>query len=61
MEGGATLTPTAGSTGTAAAGELRRIVGPQHVLVDPDVTASYAVDWTRRWQGRTPVVVRPGT
>src|SRR5262249_43667625 len=41
--------------------ELRSIVGPSHVLTDPSVTESYAVDWTRRFRGATPAVVRPGT
>jgi FAD/FMN-containing dehydrogenase len=39
----------------------RRAVGDAHVLVDPDVTAGYAVDWTGRFRGAAPVVVRPGT
>ncbi|HET6954259.1 MAG TPA: FAD-binding oxidoreductase [Acidimicrobiales bacterium] len=36
-------------------------VGDSNVLRDPDVTATYTVDWTRRWQGSTPAVVRPRT
>ena len=36
-------------------------VGDQHVLVDPDVVAAHATDWTGRWVGHTPAVVRPGT
>ena len=28
--------------------ELTAICGPEHVLTDPDVTAGYATDWTRR-------------
>jgi FAD/FMN-containing dehydrogenase len=39
----------------------RAVVGEAQVLVDPDVTAGYATDWTRRWQGTTPAVVRPGS
>jgi FAD/FMN-containing dehydrogenase len=39
----------------------RAAVGEAQVLVDPDVTAGYATDWTRRWQGTTPAVVRPGS
>ena len=41
--------------------ELRSIVGPSHVLTDPAVTESYAVDWTGRFRGTTPAVVRPGS
>jgi FAD/FMN-containing dehydrogenase len=40
---------------------FRSIVGPNHVLTDPELTASYAVDWTGRWRGETPAVVRPGS
>ena len=42
-------------------GALREIVGETHVVTDPSVTASYAVDWTGRFTGATPAVVRPGT
>jgi FAD/FMN-containing dehydrogenase len=40
---------------------LTDVVGRPNVVVDPDVTASYAVDWTGRYRGATPVVVRPGS
>jgi FAD/FMN-containing dehydrogenase len=40
---------------------LRSIVGDAHVLTDPSVTESYAVDWTGRFVGSTPAVVRPGS
>lgn len=39
---------------------LREVVGP-HVLVDPDVVASYTTDWTGRFVGHAPAVVRPGS
>lgn len=38
---------------------LQAIVGAKHVLVDPDLTASFETDWTRRWIGRARLVVRP--
>jgi FAD/FMN-containing dehydrogenase len=41
--------------------ELRAVVGAQHVLVDADVRAGYEVDWTGRYRGSTPCVVRPGS
>jgi FAD/FMN-containing dehydrogenase len=41
--------------------ELEEVVGGGNVVTDPDVTASYAVDWTGRFRGRTPAVVRPAT
>jgi len=46
---------------TALLSELAAAVGPAHVLVDPDVTASFCTDWTGRFAGRTPAVVRPGS
>ncbi|MPY95997.1 MAG: FAD-binding protein [Acidimicrobiia bacterium] len=40
---------------------LRNIVGQAHVLTEADATAGYARDWTGRFVGTTPAVVRPGT
>lgn len=40
---------------------LAEVVGPQHVLIDHDVVAGYCVDWTGRFRGATPAVVRPGS
>lgn len=39
--------------------DLRAVVGDRHVLVDRDVVAGAAVDWTGRWQGPVVAVVRP--
>jgi len=39
--------------------ELRAVVGADHVLVDPEVQAGYVRDWTGRFVGATPAVVRP--
>jgi FAD/FMN-containing dehydrogenase len=39
--------------------ELVDIVGSANVLTDPDMRATYEVDWTRRWKGAASVVVRP--
>jgi len=38
---------------------LAKTVGAEHVLTDPEVTASYDVDWTGRFRGRARAVVRP--
>ena len=46
----------AADTFAAALGE---VVGVDHVLTDPDVTASYATDWTGRFRGDASLVVRP--
>lgn len=40
---------------------LAAIVGDQHVLTDPDLRAGYETDWTRRFHGESPAVVRPGS
>src|ERR1019366_4340113 len=44
----------------AAVARLRNVVGLQ-VVVDPEVVASYTTDWTGRFVGHSPVVVRPGS
>ena len=44
---------------SAAPPTLAEVVGADHVLVDPDVTASYATDWTGRFRGEASLVVRP--
>jgi FAD/FMN-containing dehydrogenase len=51
-------------TGVLAPGARRalvEVVGDRHVLTDPEVTAGYTVDWTGRFRGATPAVVRPGS
>jgi FAD/FMN-containing dehydrogenase len=35
------------------------IVGPAHVITDPDIKASYETDWTGRFSGRAAAVLRP--
>jgi FAD/FMN-containing dehydrogenase len=40
--------------------EVRARLGPQAVVTDPDVRRMHGVDWTRRWAGDTPAVLRPG-
>jgi FAD/FMN-containing dehydrogenase len=41
--------------------ELAAIVGAEHVLVEPDVIAGFCTDWTGRFVGHAPAVVRPGS
>lgn len=41
--------------------ELVDIVGAPNLVTDPEVAAGYAVDWTGRYRGETPAVVRPGS
>ena len=38
---------------------LRDAVGPDHVLDSPDTMAGYVTDWTGRFRGSAPAVVRP--
>ena len=40
---------------------LRDIVGPQHVLTDPEQQLPYLREWRDRYQGRASAVVRPGS
>lgn len=42
-------------------GACRRALGVAHVVTDPDLTASYVTDWTGRYRGSTPAVLRPGS
>jgi FAD/FMN-containing dehydrogenase len=41
--------------------ELRGIVGDEHIRTEADLVAAHVVDWTGRFRGSTPAVVRPGT
>lgn len=40
---------------------LRAAVGPDHVLTDADLRATYEADWTGRWRGEALAVVRPAS
>jgi FAD/FMN-containing dehydrogenase len=40
--------------------QLGEAVGSGHVVVEPEVMASYAVDWTGRYRGHPRAVIRPG-
>jgi FAD/FMN-containing dehydrogenase len=40
---------------------LRDAIGATNVRTDPDLVASNVVDWTGRFRGSTPAVLRPGT
>jgi FAD/FMN-containing dehydrogenase len=40
--------------------KLRAVVGPAHVVVDPEVMTSYGIDWTGRFRGQPSAVARPG-
>ncbi len=40
---------------------LRARLSPSQVLTDPQITAAYETDWTRRWSGRARMVARPRT
>jgi FAD/FMN-containing dehydrogenase len=41
--------------------ELTAVVGGDHVVTDPDVRASYEVDWTGRFRGQAAAAVRPSS
>ncbi|WP_131810845.1 FAD-binding oxidoreductase, partial [Mycobacterium intracellulare] len=40
---------------------LASLVGPNHVVTDPDVLAARSVDHTGRYRGRASALVRPGS
>ena len=39
--------------------EFESIVGSNHALQEPDLTAGYTTDWTGRFAGESPMVLRP--
>ncbi|MCU1360052.1 MAG: D-lactate dehydrogenase (cytochrome) [Ilumatobacteraceae bacterium] len=41
--------------------EFIAVVGRRHVITDPSMSTANVVDWTRRFVGTTPAVVRPGS
>ena len=41
--------------------EFESIVGASHALHEDELAASYSTDWTGRFKGSTPLVLRPGT
>ena len=41
--------------------ELVAIVGDAHAITDPDKQTAYLTEWRDRYQGKTPVVLKPGT
>jgi FAD/FMN-containing dehydrogenase len=41
--------------------ELKRIVGPNHVVTDSDVLAGRSIDYTGRYRGTATALVRPGS
>jgi FAD/FMN-containing dehydrogenase len=51
-------TPPAAAVPDSVLADLARVVGPAHVLTG-DAAAGYAVDWTGRFAGHTPAVLRP--
>jgi len=42
-------------------GRLRAIVGPEHALTDRAQQLPYLREWRDKYEGRTAVVLRPGT
>lgn len=49
------------SASDALVGDLRHIVGGNHVLTDPAETGPFETDWRGRYHGRALAVVRPGS
>jgi FAD/FMN-containing dehydrogenase len=52
---------TSASPPARLAYDLARIVGPAHVLADPELRAPFETDWTRRFSGPSCLVVRPAS
>ena len=45
----------------AVATELREVLGAGGLVTDPDVVATHVVDWTGRFRGASPAVLRPAS
>jgi FAD/FMN-containing dehydrogenase len=56
-----TTIPPPGSVQSAFLAEVADLVGPNQVLRDADVVGGYTTDWTGRFVGASPAVVRPGS
>ncbi len=41
--------------------DLTASIGADRVVTDPDLIAAHVVDWTGRWRGSSPAVIRPRT
>jgi FAD/FMN-containing dehydrogenase len=52
--------PATDSTSDSLATALAGVVGSANVLTDPDVKATYEIDWTGRYGAPARMVVRPG-
>lgn len=52
---------SAGGLPAALGAALVAAVGERNLLTDPDLTAGYETDWTRRFHGRAAGVARPAT
>jgi FAD/FMN-containing dehydrogenase len=55
-----TRRPPAGSLAPSLLERLRAVVGPRHVVLDPEIMVPYGVDWTGRFRGTPAAVIRPG-
>jgi FAD/FMN-containing dehydrogenase len=53
------MPPTRPSLPNGVREALEAVVGGDHVLVDPELIGAHEVDWTGRFHGATPAVVRP--
>ncbi len=49
------------SADSTSLADLEAIVGPNHVVTDPDVLSGRGVDYTGRYRGRAIALVRPGS
>ena len=52
-----TVNPATADLASALVG----VVGPSHVLTDPEMRSAFETDWTRRFGGPSSLVVRPGS
>ena len=52
---------TAPTLPPAALSALRDVLGPGGLVLDADVVAAHSTDWTGRYRGRAPALLRPAS
>jgi FAD/FMN-containing dehydrogenase len=55
------MTQSNPTTRNALIERLHAIVGPAGLVTDPEYKSAFDIDWLKKWQGRSSIVVRPAS
>lgn len=55
------MTHSFSTPGRRLTNRFKEIVGPENAITDPDQMQSYLVEWRDLYQGKSPLVLRPGS